>query len=85
MISVSYRLHDSESPAAGPRVEVVTGLVDEYGTRLGGGGYQTWDTSPRSEEIYPLAKRIEHARRDHGGAYRRRVIVVEEWTEVDAP
>jgi hypothetical protein len=60
-------------------------LTAEYGTRLGSGGYQTWDTSPRLEEIYPVAKRIEAARRDHGGAYRRRIIVVQDWTEVDAP
>jgi hypothetical protein len=58
------------------------GPVDEYGTRMSGGGYQTWDTSPELEAIYPLAKHIKNTRRDGGKVYRRRIIVIDDWTEV---
>lgn len=58
--------------------------VTEYGERMGGGGYQTWNTEPYIEKIYPLAEKIE-AHRKHGKVYRRRIIVVEDWAEVDAP
>lgn len=65
-------------------VEVGDGVVTEYGQELKGGGYQTWNTEPYIEKIYPLAEKIKNERR-HGKVYRRRIIVVEDWTEVDAP
>lgn len=60
-------------------------LVTEYGERMGGGGYRTWDTSPELEEIYPLAKHMEHMRRNGVKMYRRRIIVVDDWAEVAEP
>lgn len=64
-----------------PAAEIRT----EYGVRMPGGEYRTLTTNPRLEEIYPLADRIRAERRDHGKAYRRRVIIVEDWTEADEP
>lgn len=63
---------------------VEVGDVTEYGVRMSGGEYRTLTTTPRLEEIYPLADRIKAERRDHGKVYRRRIIVVEDWHEVDA-
>jgi hypothetical protein len=59
-------------------------IVDEYGELLSSGGYQTWNTEPYIERIYPLAEKIR-AHRRRGKVYRRRIIVIEDWTEVDAP
>jgi hypothetical protein len=60
-------------------------VVTEYGEELTSGGYQTWNTEPYIERIYPLAEKIEAVTRLRGKVYRRRIIVVEDWTEVDAP
>ena len=56
--------------------------VTEHAHLMSGGGYHVWNTEPYIEEIYPLAQRIEHGQRHGGRVYRRRVIVVEDWTEV---
>jgi hypothetical protein len=65
-------------------VEAVSEPVTEYGQQFKGGGYQTWNTEPYIEKIYPLADRIEDELQN-GKVYRRRIIVVEDWTEVDEP
>jgi len=49
---------------------------------MSGGGYHVWNTEPYIEEIYPLAQKIKAGQRFGGKVYRRRVIVVEDWTEV---
>ena len=59
-------------------------VVSEYGEQLSGGGYMTWNTEPYIERIYPLAEKIE-AHRRHGKVYRRRIIVIEDGEEIDAP
>ena len=56
----------------------------EYGELLSSGGYQTWNTEPYIEKIYPLAERLEH-HRQHGKVYRRQIIVLDDWTEVTEP
>jgi hypothetical protein len=63
---------------------VTTEVVAEYGEQLSGGGWQTWNTAPHIEKIYPLAQKIE-AHRRHGKVYRRRIVVVEDWAEVAEP
>jgi hypothetical protein len=60
-------------------------VVAEYGVRMTGGEHRTLTTTPRLEGIYPLADRIKAERRDHGKVYRRRIVVVDDWEEVDAP
>lgn len=57
-------------------------VVTEHAQLMSGGGYHVWNTEPYIEEIYPLAKKIEHGQRFGGRVYRRRVIVVEDWVEV---
>lgn len=52
--------------------------VTEYGLLLSSGGYQIRNTAPEIE------KWIRNETR-RGHVYRRRVIVVEDWEEVDAP
>lgn len=61
----------------------LAGLRAEYASRLGS-GYQLWNTEPYIERVAPLAERIQLAHQN-GKVYRRRIIVVEDWTEVDAP
>jgi hypothetical protein len=60
-------------------------VVTEYGQIRKSGDAVVWDTEPYIEEVRPLAKRIENTLRMGGEVYRRRVIVVEDWTEVDEP
>ena len=57
-------------------------VVTEHAQLMSGGGYHVWNTEPYIEEIYPLAQRIEHGLMHGGHVFRRRVIVVEDWTEV---
>ena len=56
--------------------------VTEHAHEMSGGGYHVWNTEPYIEEIYPLARKIKAGQRFGGKVYRRRVIVVEDWTEV---
>lgn len=78
MTSASYQLFEDDWTPGGARVEVVTGVAVEYGTVRKSGDWTVWNTEP-------LAERIEHARANGGKVYRRRVIIVEDWAEVDAP
>lgn len=56
--------------------------VTEHATRMGSGTMVVrWD-GPAAERYYPLADWIRSAQQDHGGAYRRRIIVVDDWEEV---
>lgn len=55
-------------------------IAIEHGLLMSGGGVQT--RADGIEEIYPLADWIEHEQRFGGKVMRRRVIVVEDWTEV---
>lgn len=58
--------------------------VTEYGQQMSGGGFHVRVTGPDYERYYPLADWIEHKVRD-GNCWRRRVVVVEDWTEVTEP
>lgn len=67
-----------------PEVTTITGEPEvEYAQSLPGGGMQTWKTGSVEEAIYPLGKRLLHTMRYGGRVYRRRILVVEDWTEVD--
>jgi hypothetical protein len=62
-----------------PPAETIT----EHAVRMSGGGYHTRADYPELERIAPLAQWIEHRYNiDHTKVYRRRIIVVEDWTEV---
>ena len=70
------RVHAPGGPAA---------VVTEYATLMPGGGWHVrWD-HPEAERIYPLAEWIAHMRRSGATVGRRRVVVVEGWTEVEEP
>lgn len=56
--------------------------VTEYSTRMGT-GYLV--RGPEAARVYPLAEWIEDKRGDGSKVYRRRIVVIEDWTEVDAP
>jgi len=58
--------------------------VTEHAHLMSGGGYHVWNTEPYIEEIYPLAEKIKNGQKHGGHVYRRRVIVVEDWTELIA-
>jgi hypothetical protein len=83
--SVTYRFIDDGKPSQAARVEVVTGVVTEYGLIRKGGDVEVWNTEPSVEAVYPLAKRIANAVRNGGTVYRRRIIVVDDWAEVNEP
>jgi prevent-host-death family protein len=53
-------------------------VVAEYGQERESGDYLVWGDDPE----YPAAHRVEYAARTGGKVRRRRVIVVEDWTEV---
>jgi hypothetical protein len=57
--------------------------VTEYGQVMSGGGYEIRWADPQIEEIYPTRDWIANQRRHGGHVYRRRIIVVEDWAEVD--
>jgi hypothetical protein len=80
MSSVSYRVYEDGKTPDGARVEVVSGLVTEYGTLANDGGFDVW---PADNEEYPTARRIGHASRNGIKVLRRRILVIEEWTEVN--
>jgi hypothetical protein len=79
MTSVRYQIFKDGQEPGGTRVEVVTGIVTEYGTRANDGGFDVW---PPDNEDYPTAKRIKHGLRDCRRVVRRRVVVIEDWAEV---
>lgn len=64
--------------AALPVAEVVT----EHAQLMSGGGFHVRNAGPEVEEIYPLKEWIRHGQRFGGQVYRRKVIVVRDWTKV---
>lgn len=54
----------------------------EHAVRMSGGGMHVRTSDPEVERIYPLAEWIATRQRDGDKIFRRRVIVVEDWTEV---
>lgn len=55
--------------------------VTEYGQQMSGGGFHVRVNDPAVDRVYPLSAWIEHRVRE-GNCWRRRVVVVEDWTEV---
>ena len=58
--------------------------ITEHATMMSGGGMHVRIDLPEVEDIYPLAEWIEHNQRFGGKVYRRRIIVVEDWAEVES-
>jgi hypothetical protein len=56
--------------------------VVEHAVRMAGGGYHIRSDGQDIERIYPTEEWIEHQIRSGAMVYKRRVIVVEDWTEV---
>jgi hypothetical protein len=54
----------------------------EYGQLMSGGGFQTFNSDPEIEQIYPMADRIKAGQRFGGKVYRRTIIVLQDWEEV---
>lgn len=63
---------------------VTPGPVTEHATRYPGGAYHVRWADPRVEKLHPLAEWIENEQRQGSKVYRRRIIVVEDWAEVQA-
>lgn len=57
----------------------------EYATAMTDGSRNVWPDDPELDAIYPLAKRVEHGQRNGGRVLRRRIVVIEDWSEVAAP
>lgn len=57
-------------------------IVVEHAIGMSGGSMQVRPNDPEIERIYPLAKWIPDHQRHGGKVYTRRVIVVDDWTEV---
>jgi hypothetical protein len=58
--------------------------VTEHGVQMTGGGFHVRVNDPAVDRVYPLSAWIEH-RVLEGNCWRRRVVVVEDWTEVTEP
>lgn len=59
--------------------------ITEHGERMSGGGFHVRASEadvPGLEDIYPLEQWIRSQQRFGGKVYRRKIIVVEDWTEV---
>lgn len=56
--------------------------IVEHAILMSDGGMQVRSDDPEIEDIFPLAKWIEVQQRFGGKVYTRKVIVVEDWTEV---
>lgn len=83
--AVSYSFPGDGEPPQSASAEIVTGVVTEYGTRYKSGEHQVWNTAPIFGKAYPLAEMIAERVSNGGKVYRRRLIVVDDWAEVDAP
>jgi hypothetical protein len=57
--------------------------LTEYGILMRGGGFHVRNASPEVEAIYPLAQWIPGNRLHGGHVYRRRIVVIEDWAEID--
>lgn len=61
-------------------------IVTEHAQEMSGGGMHVRYEHPEIESIYPLADWIRSGQRFGGKVYRRRIVVVEDWTEItEAP
>jgi hypothetical protein len=56
--------------------------IVEHAIQMSGGGMHIRYDDPEIERIFPLADWIRSNQRFGGKVYRRRVVVVEDWTEV---
>jgi hypothetical protein len=65
--------------------EDLISVTTEYAEQMSGGGFHVWNTEPYIEKIYPLAERIQAGWRFGGKVYRRRIHVLQDWTEVHEP
>ena len=52
----------------------------EHGQLMSGGGFHV--RNPEEEAVYPLALWIKHGQRHGGKIYTRKIIVLEDWEEV---
>lgn len=59
-----------------------SGHVTEHAIRMSGGSMQVRNPHPEIERIYPLAEWIEAQQRNGGKVHRRKIVVVEDWTEL---
>lgn len=57
------------------------GEATEYGLLMSGGGVHVRNDDPGIEHIYPLVEWIKDHNRDGGKVLKRRIIVLEDWTE----
>lgn len=57
-------------------------IVTEHAEQYTSGAMLVRNPAPQVERVYPLAQWIVD-QQDHGGkVYRRRIVVVDDWTEV---
>jgi hypothetical protein len=56
--------------------------ITEHAVEMSGGGMHVRWEGPEMEHIYPLEEWIENQQRHGGKVYRRKIVVVEGWTEV---
>jgi hypothetical protein len=58
-------------------------LTTEHAVMMSGGGFHVRPGDPETEAVYPLARWIENQSRNGGTVYRRVIIVLDEWQEVN--
>jgi hypothetical protein len=72
----------AEAEKLGQSILAMAGDVVEHAIEMSGGSMAVRPGDPELEQVYPLAQWIPHKQEFGGKVYRRRIIVVEDWTEV---
>lgn len=66
-----------------PEVTTITGTpVTEYALHMTSGAHQSLPDSFEVDQVYPIGKQIRHHMKFGGRVYKRRYLIVEDWTEV---
>ncbi|WP_154697028.1 hypothetical protein [Lentzea guizhouensis] len=63
--------------------KVTEATLTEHALRLASGGMQVRNPHPDIERVYPLAEWIRDELQNGSKVYRRRVVVLENWTAVE--
>lgn len=60
-------------------------VITEHATQYSSGGMLVWNEAEYVQKVYPTAERISLEQRNGGKVWTRKVIVVEDWSEVPRP
>jgi len=62
--------------------DLILPAITEHATQYSGGSMLVWNEADYVQEIWPTADKIRAEQENGGKVWVRKVIVVEDWTEV---